>query len=338
MYLYKRGGIYYLAIPKGKNGKLKKISTRCKLKSDANKFLFQYKEKLNEVDKTSEISLSDFREKWLEYVKYFCSKKYYLTAKSLFKRLEKYFGNIPLKDLDVPEFEKFFMSLKQEGIKGIKTYYAIIKSALNKAIDWNYLFRNPLLKIKLPNNPRNKPLYLTEEDLDYLIMKEEDPLYRKFYFFAFHTGMRLGEITNLKWSEIDLKERIIKVINTQLFTTKNKKERIIPINEKLFNLLKSMFPKVLDITKDMYLFNKKGFMLDGNYINRRFKRALSKTDLNQSLHIHSLRHSFASKLVMNGVSLYAIMELLGHQDIKTTQIYSHLKIDSLKDAVKMLEL
>jgi len=67
------------------------------------------------------------------------------------------------------------------------------------------------------------------------------------------------------------------------------------------------------------------------------KKTLIASGINPKIHFHGLRHSFASNLVKKGVSIFIIKELLGHRDIKTTQIYSHLSIDSQKDAVKVLE-
>ena len=211
-----------------------------------------------------------------------------------------------------------------------------MKSAFNKAILWGYLDQNPFNKIKLPKIPKNNPLFIQESELEDLVKLEDDELLKSIYLFAFNTGLRLGEITNLKWNTVDFSDKIISVQNTIDFTTKGKQERIIPMNESVFHLLSNRFPKVINITKDSFVFSNNGIKLNGDFISKRFKKIIRKSKLNQDLHFHDLRHSFASNLVKKGVLIFTIKELLGHQDVKTTQIYSHLTIDSLQNAVNQL--
>ena len=82
--------------------------------------------------------------------------------------------------------------------------------------------------------------------------------------------------------------------------------------------------------------NVKGFKLNDSFVSKNFKKAVRETDLDEKIHFHTLRHSFASTLVQNGASLYVVKELLGHEDISTTQIYSHLNKESLYQAVQLL--
>jgi integrase/recombinase XerD len=76
--------------------------------------------------------------------------------------------------------------------------------------------------------------------------------------------------------------------------------------------------------------------LNEDYISKTFKQAVRDAELDNSIHFHSLRHSFASSLVQKGVSLYVVKELLGHEDLATTQIYSHLQKENLTEAVNLL--
>jgi integrase/recombinase XerD len=84
------------------------------------------------------------------------------------------------------------------------------------------------------------------------------------------------------------------------------------------------------------LYRKSGIKLNGEFISKKFKEAVRTADLNSGYHFHTLRHSFASNLVQHGVNLYTIKELLGHENIKTTQIYSHLRSENLSKAVNLL--
>ncbi|MCL5027975.1 MAG: tyrosine-type recombinase/integrase, partial [Bacteroidetes bacterium] len=87
---------------------------------------------------------------------------------------------------------------------------------------------------------------------------------------------------------------------------------------------------------EVVFFRLKGRKLHQETISKQFKDAVRKSNLNEKIHFHSLRHSFASLLAQKGVSLYIIKELLGHEDLATTQIYSHLQQQNLRDAVNLL--
>ncbi len=337
MFLFLRNQVYYFEYFDETENRIKRVSTKCRKKNEAIKFLTTFKEKLQNKPKTNFILLNDFKKLYLENTRITCSQKYVESIEVAFTLLERDFGNVSLSKFCYSQLERFFNKTFQRTNYGAKLYLNTLRSAFQKAVQWNYFSENPLLKIKLPKIPKNNPLFVNEIELNDIINQENQQTLKDVYLFAFHTGMRLGEITNLKWSQIDFSERIISVVNTEDFTTKGKKERIIPINERLFFILSNRLPKIMDISKDVYLFNKNGFKFNEDYISKQFKKALRKTNLKPAIHFHDLRHSFASNLVMKGVPLYTVMELLGHQDIKTTQIYSHLKMDNLKDAVRVLE-
>ena len=103
-------------------------------------------------------------------------------------------------------------------------------------------------------------------------------------------------------------------------------------------MLKNRIPRIQSIDKTDLLFEKiKGIKYRSDTISKCFKKAVRKAKLNELIHLHTLRHSFASNLVKKDVSLYIVKELLGHNDITTTQVYSHLTIESLRSAVKVLD-
>ncbi len=134
-----------------------------------------------------------------------------------------------------------------------------------------------------------------------------------------------------------MNEGVIKVAITETFMTKIKSERIIPINERLFQMLRSIQPKVHSIGRN-YIFRKSnGQPYTVSYVSHEFKEAARKVGVGEDIHFHSLRHSFASNLVKRGVPIVTVKELLGHTDIKTTMVYSHVRREDLVIAVKMLE-
>jgi integrase len=286
------------------------------------------------------ISLFRFADENQEYVDANFSKSYARIVKISFSLIKERLGDIPLNRFSFMELEKFFTETYQRTKQGARTYLIALKSAFNKAILWDYLDQNPFNKIKLPKIPKNNPSFIDEIELSQIVSKENNETLKQIYLFAFYTGMRLGEITNLKWNQVSFSERIIRVMNTDEFTTKGKRERIVPLNDKVFNILSEIFPKIISIQKDGYVFNKNRFMFNPDYISKNFKKAVRESAkenlIDESIHFHDLRHSFASNLAKRGVSLLIIKELLGHTDIKTTMIYAHLRPENLRNAVELL--
>lgn len=333
-FLFKRKDFYYLQFYDEFENK-KRISTGCKTKSTAIQFLMDFEE--NRKPKLKPISVKEFFELYKNHIKTNLSIKYLNDIKTTETKLIEFTGNVPLLKINTLTLDKYISSIANYSKFQAVKHYNNLRSAFNKAILWGYLETNPILRIRPAKPPKNNPIFIDEMELGKIIEKETDPLLIDAYKFGFYSGMRLGEIINLKWNAVDLPERIIKVQNTETFTTKGKQERIIPVNDKLYNVLLNRLPKVMTINKDEYVFNRNGFKLNGDFISKRFKKAVRETELNQNIHLHSLRHSFASNLVMSGISLYTIQNLLGHRDAKTSQIYSHLNVSYLKEAVKVLD-
>jgi site-specific recombinase XerD len=338
MFLFKRKGIYYLEYFDEMENRKKRISTKARLKKEALKFLTDFKESLNELKKVRYISVNDFRDEYIGYLKQSHSKSYVSLAKTAFKVLIKYTGNIPITKLNNRILEKLILENFNRTRHGARHYYINLNAAFNKAIIWGYLFDNPLKNFKLPKVPKPLPVFINNEELNNIVANTRTIDLRDIFITGFHTGMRLSEIINLKWSAINLAERTITVQNNESFTTKSKKERAIPINATLSNMLVKRYPKVLNINIDEYVFCKfPGVPYLKDFISKNFKKIVRRLGMSERIHFHILRHSFASNLVQSGVSLYVVKELLGHEDLSTTQIYSHLQKENLTNAVKVLD-
>ena len=156
------------------------------------------------------------------------------------------------------------------------------------------------------------------------------------FIFAFNTGCRLGEITQLSWQNIDIKKYIV-ILGDELFITKNEKQRIIPISKELLPILKLLGKQTKN--SQYYVFGKTNtFPFHNDYVSRSFKNASRKAKMKEEVHFHTLRHSFASNLAIKGVPIIVIKELLGHSSITTTEIYSHTNIEALQKAVSQLKV
>ncbi len=238
---------------------------------------------------------------------------------------------ITSKDID-----QFISSVYVNAKHAAALYHRSLKAGFNKAVIWNYIETNPFDKIKAPKVPKSFPVFISEAELIHILNKTKVQLFKDVFTTAFFSGLRLSELLNMKWNWIDFSQDVITVKNSDEFNTKNKRERIIPIHPKVRAILKSRFP-IGKRQQNDFVFNRlEGIKLNENYISKRFKKAVRSANLNDEIHFHSLRHSFASVLVQRGVNLYVIKELLGHEDIKTTQIYSHLQQHNLSIAVQLL--
>lgn len=342
MFIFKRKSYYHLEYFDEEENKIKRISTEHKKKQDALIFVSKFKESLLASKKPEFITLEDFQKKYESFTEKAMSEGYNKNIKYSFGILIECFGiETALKKITGNELETFLISRFPKAKHATSLAYRTLKSAFQKAVQWNYLESNPLEKIRLPKIPQNKPIFIDDVELKSIINYETDNTLKDIYLFAFYSGCRINEILNLKWNAIDFAERIVRVKNDGEFTTKSKKERVIPINNHLFENLKNRLPKVNTITNDCYVFTDiKGKKFRPDTVSKKFKKtvrdAAKEISIDSNIHFHTLRHSFASCLVQRGVSIYEVSKLLGHSDIKVTEIYAHLKPENLRNAVELL--
>lgn len=339
MYLTKEKNSPFYQLVYFYNGKRTKKTTKKRTKAEALQFLTEFKNVLKEKEKQKVISLSDFEKEYISLVSSIRTASYNKLIVVTFRRLKNETGDIFLNEIDQFKAEKFISNVYRNSKYAAACYYRTLKAAFEKAREWNYISENPFKKFKTPKVPNSLPAYFGFKELQLIIRATPRDILKDLFLSAYYTGLRAGELLNLRWNAVDFKNLIITVRNTETFTTKSKRERIIPINKPLLNILKNRFPKVIDINKTDFVFSKSpGIPFETEYVSKKFKKAVRKANLSDSFHLHSLRHSFASNLVQNGVSLYVVKELLGHRDISTTQIYTHIKIETLKTAVNKLDL
>ena len=245
-----------------------------------------------------------FKDKTLSAIVPLDIKNYQLERKLELMSLEK--------NKNKKEAEINFRSVNYEVI--------IISNFFNFCIERGYADKNQAAKIKKLNELKRLKT-LSDEDIVKLIAGATNKLTRDIITFLIYTGCRKGEALNLKWDDVDLQNDVIAIKGT-----KTKYDRYVPISKPLKELLGG-----IEKNQDcLYVFNKKGAKI-GNF-KKSFYTACRNAGL-KDLRIHDLRHVFASKMVMNGTSLYITGELLGHRTTQMTKRYSHLVPDTLKKAV-----
>jgi len=197
------------------------------------------------------------------------------------------------------------------------------------------LWENPFAKIKLQKRQNQKPVFVTEAMLVTILNYLETEIIRDVVITAFYTGCRLGELVNLTWEDVNLKDGLL-TIGSSSFQTKSRKQRIIPIHPKVKEILIKRFPKIIKNKKHYVFCKSNGYGFTADYFSRRFKRACRKAGVEEEIHFHCLRHGAATRMIINGAPLPSVQKILGHSNIQTTMIYTHPDIEDLREAVNKL--
>lgn len=240
---------------------------------------------------------------------------------------------------------KYLISLKKEDIKDFldnveatprtKAHYLTVFNSFYKYLVFmDKIKSNPCDGIKAPKLEKKLPTYLTNEEIAKLfnirLTKPVDYRNKAILEVMYATGARISEVINLELNQIDFEECIIRVVG------KGKKERIIPLDdvaiEALDNYINNYRPFLIKNETCNYVFlNKNGEKISRQMIFKILKNLANKAGITKEISPHTLRHSFASNLLNNGADLRVIQELLGHENLETTEIYSHLQNKKIKD-------
>ncbi|MDY6371745.1 MAG: tyrosine recombinase [Bacteroidales bacterium] len=197
---------------------------------------------------------------------------------------------------------------------------------------------NPAELLDLPMRPSHLPDVLTDEDITKIQSTFDLSLpdqYRNNVIVEvlYGCGLRVSELVNLKLSNVYADEQMLQVIG------KGEKERWVPINPRALELMLSYVHNVrvhqpLRAGEEKYVFiNRLGTRLSRQYVFMFLKQAVADAGIKKKISPHSLRHSFATELVENGADLRAVQEMLGHASLSTTEIYTHLSRETLRNTI-----
>ncbi|MCP4132897.1 MAG: site-specific tyrosine recombinase XerD [bacterium] len=239
---------------------------------------------------------------------------------------------------DIKQFLKFEKNKKKNSTRTQARSLAAIRQFYNFISDSTDGVDNPTLKIESPHIERTLPDFLTAKEVDLLFNSiSENDIYelrdKTIFELLYSSGLRISEAIELKYSDIDLDNMFISVIG------KGNKERLVPMGEEAARLLKKYMyesrSSILGERESEYFFiSKKGSNLNRKSVWRLLKNYVARTKINKNITPHTLRHSFATHLIENGADLRSVQELLGHMDISTTQVYTHLAKKKLQEIHK----
>ena len=245
--------------------------------------------------------------------------------------LEYFSTKTNLDEISRHDSSNYIRSLKENNyaITSITRKISSIKSFFKWACTTNYAKNNPAQLIELPKRPKKLPKVMTLKDIEEILSHDLSKLEAVILELLYSCGFRVSELVNLKIADINLKAKYV------LCFGKGSKERLVPIGEKAITKINEYLPE-------------RDFIINKNKLDTKFLllhengRLVTRQDIYNLVHSqgeiihknispHTLRHSFATHLLENGADLRVVQELLGHSDVATTQLYTHISKKRLKE-------
>jgi integrase len=308
----------------------------------------------------AEQTVGEYLEYWLKaYALHGTAPNTYKGYKSIiFNHVNPSLGHISLPDLRVRDIQDYFVEkLKTLSAQTVKHHHRLLTKALNDAIDFEFITRNVALKAKPPKPTPFRPTFYSKEELNRLFKAvETSVVYHPFIFIDGHTGMRLGELRALQWSDVDLKRKRFSINKTAYEDeegnlqikdlTKGGKDRTIVIGKKLLAFLTQHHARHQEMKQclgksfnpnNLVCCNANGDYIKPRELHRAFKAAIKRAGLKDA-RIHDLRHSHASVLLSKNVHPKIMSERLGHSKIGITMdLYSHAIPSLQEQAVQVFD-
>ncbi|MDR1199026.1 MAG: site-specific tyrosine recombinase XerD [Prevotellaceae bacterium] len=249
--------------------------------------------------------------------------------------------NLNISDIEEYHIQEFLAGLydnnldrrtQQRILSGIKSFFSFLELE-------NELQSNPAELIETPKTERKLPDFLTVDEIDRIISSIDlsEPLGHRnaaIVEILYSCGLRVSEAVNLRMSSLYFVDEFIRIIG------KGNKERLVPIGGKAIkslklylNMRKLMF--VNRKAEDIVFLNRSGNKLTRVAIFNLVKKYVKKAGIEKSISPHTIRHSFATHLIENGADLRAVQQMLGHESILTTEIYTHLDRTFIRNAILM---
>jgi integrase/recombinase XerD len=244
------------------------------------------------------------------------SMKSYSSIKTAFNEFIRIAGDKPLSHYTTKDID-FFLNEKSK----VSSYTARrcrihIKAGFNQAVKWNYIEKNPFMDSIRIRIPESDLLYLTKVDFNKLMLVVEKDIWKDLYTFAVFTGLRLGEIINLKLDDVDINKKMIKVVSNSQHRTKSGKTGYVELADCLIPIV----VKYRELNS-VYLFEgecgKK--QLNSYFVSAKFKQYVRKAVLNDRIHFHCLRKTYGKWMLDANVNIKFISQQLRHSSVNVTE-------------------
>ncbi len=278
-----------------------------------------------------------FTEKFIRYleIEREASKHTITNYRIDLRRFKQFLDKKPLKEVDYLLIRQFLANLRQENLakSSIGRILSTLRSFFKFLVREGLVESNPIAGVSTPKKEKKLPVFMQEPEVSKLI---ESPLKdvsglrdRAILETLYSTGMRVSELVGMDTTYCDIIGGAVKVFG------KGKKERLAPLGDKAALAIADYLKASKDIrkpkTKAIFL-NKRGGRLTDRSVRRVIDKYIKKASLRESISPHTLRHSFATHLLNRGADLRSVQELLGHASLSTTQIYTHVSTERMKQA------
>ena len=193
----------------------------------------------------------------------------------------------------------------------------------------NYCKTNPTITIEQPKLPKKLPKVISVKEIEEILKQHLSPMEKVIIELLYGCGLRVSELVGLEISDINVKAKYLQCFG------KGSKERLVPVGSKAIEALKKYLPaREFTVKKYNLSTNKLLVNSDGRILNRQDIYTFvheQGAKIHKAISPHTLRHSFATHLIENGADLRVVQELLGHSDVSTTQLYTHISKKRLKE-------
>ncbi len=260
-------------------------------------------------------------------------KAYESDISSFFQWLDN--EDLKYKNLQEDHINQYISFLFQRKMRSssVNRKISSIKSFYIFLVKRNFLKNSPLNDLVTPKQEKYLPESMSEAEVDKLLNSPDvankiENRDKAMIEMLYATGMRISELVNLKITDVDMKRCVVKVFG------KGSKERLVPFGETALDSLKSYLNnRERSSSKEIFLSNR-GKKMTRVAFWQRVKVYLIRENLKNSISPHTLRHAFATHLINRGADLRSVQLLLGHSDLSTTQIYTHIAKQRLSDVLK----
>lgn len=268
-----------------------------------------------------------FKDHYLPHAK--SHKRSWLRDLELWRRIDAAFGTLRLNQLTRLQAQVLHASLADQGLAKATAdhHIKVLRRALNLAVTWGFIEKNPISGIELFNEDNRMENYMNDEELQRLLTvlrTDDNRAICLICMFLLSTGCRVSEALQAEWHYVDRTQRTWRIPATN---SKSKRMRSVPLNDSALHVLDQLGTE----GEFKHVFMNHQRRMPYTTIAKVWRRLRVKAGL-PKLRIHDLRHAYASLLVSSGRTLYEVQQILGHSDPKVTMRYSHLSAKSLQEA------
>lgn len=245
----------------------------------------------------------------------------------------EFLGDKKIEEVDYLTLRKFLAHLRSMNLNksSIARRISCLRSFFKFLMREGYIKTNPISGLSTPKKEKKLPAFLEENEVVKLLEVPADDLAgsrdKAVLETLYSSGMRVSELTAINVDNVDFVAEVVKLYG------KGKKERLVPIGNKALRVIRNYrgkLPKKFSSRKALFL-NKRGERFSDRSVRQIVEKYILMISKKENISPHTLRHSFATHLLNRGADLRAVQELLGHANLSTTQIYTHVTTERLKD-------